>query len=916
MRLFQHRPHSLTLALASAALAAAVLLTGCGGDGGGNGGGGGTTPAPNPGTSTPTQPEQPETPEEPEQKEVAAPGETVTTGGAEMKVEKADITAKVETVDDTAYVPFTFSIKNTSEEPIDLLENKQTPQAARSAVAVFAADDPTGNSLAEAFGKGVPSDHLTVTLNGEPVQARAAIQVYDENRAPQSGYVLQGKGWYAEFNVVAQVAADWVEADEPLKVEYNLPATDSTQEPLKASFAVTSTGEAPKADLEFNDITSTGGPSASIYEDFWLVSRTIKITNTSSTGTADLSGFVSGREATAMEKQLEQTSKDLINSNNSYSDLMKANAQAAKEFYTKSDYVCKAITLTSESGQASCVASFDSDTGKKKNYLNPGESVYVSVIFYLPKCEDVTASYAGKEMVKIPKEKLDPDSAENKVLDMRKEQYTTEPMPVPMSVSSKKDTLNGKAGYLIWAKVRVVNSTDGEYTIGNTLALRGMTPNTITAEKAMSGTQASQYTATAVLTSGKTDPNRDVYFAKETGTDPKMKKGEIDTVYVFTFVEADAGTNWSAIKYYQNGTYMNRLENPDLSEDKDLGHGRILTEITDVTMSQDEIQDNIAKYRGVQVALYGHTVSTNYEEGDYTYVAARLYLHNSSDSIDLPVEHTTHPESSQDVPSYVTVATSGNYASKYVTLESGGTYKYGVITEIHNGEGAAYVAPGQEAIIQVVLRVPKDWKEVILKYTLPVDDGTKYARFRVRNNGGTTSDSGSSGSGEAKLEWDVSNTVRSTKIYAQDLYLVEGSCTATNTGTKAVSFDGAITKSEYDSLYKEHLEGVRKLYPDAPEDELRANAAWQVFLDHQTGTIRAGMTNGDVYKTMIVVDDTIVLQPGEKKNLTVYVCPKAGNSTVRYYYYNKSIGNTIIYDGGTAVQTLLSRAGELLRAVK
>ncbi len=96
----------------------------------------------------------------------------------------------------------------------------------------------------------------------------------------------------------------------------------------------------------------------------------------------------------------------------------------------------------------------------------------MSVIFYLPKCEDVTASYAGKEMVKIPKEKLDPDSAENKVLDMRKELYTTEPMPVPMSVSSKKDTLNGKAGYLIWAKVRVVNSTDGEYTIGNTLALR------------------------------------------------------------------------------------------------------------------------------------------------------------------------------------------------------------------------------------------------------------------------------------------------------------------------------------------------------------------------------------------------------------------------------------------------------------
>ena len=122
-------------------------------------------------------------------------------------------------------------------------------------------------------------------------------------------------------------------------------------------------------------------------------------------------------------------------------------------------------------------------------------------------------------------------------------------------------------------------------------------------------------------------------------------------------------------------------------------------------------------------------------------------------------------------------------------------------------------------------------------------------------------------------------------------------------------FDGAITKSEYDSLYQSQLKGLRNSHPDAPEDELRANAAWQIFLKHQTDTIRAGLTDGKNWETMIVVDDTIVLQPGEKKNLTVYVCPKAGNSTVRYYYYNKSIGNTIIYDGGTAVQTFLSRAG-------
>lgn len=916
MRLFPHRPHSLTLALASAALAAAVLLTGCGGDGGGNGGGGGTTPAPNPGTTTPTQPEQPsqpdqpeepETPEETDQKEVAAPGETVTTGGAEMKVEKADITAKVEKADDnTAYAPFTFSIKNTSDAPIDLQETLTAQQKARSAIAVFALETPNESSLAEAFGKGVPSDHLTVTLNGEPVQARAAIQVYDEAKIKQEGTILKEKGWYAEFNVVAQVGADWVEADEPLKVEYNLPAADSTQE-LKASFAVTSTGEAP---LRF---TPVGSSNLAIYDDFRIVTRQVKIVNRSSTGTADLSGFLSGQEVEAMGKELSQRSKELLNSCTDYASLQKANTKMVQEIYTGSTYTCKAVALKSASGKASCVAMVDDENGQKRDSLNPGESVTVTINIYLPVRENVTVWYKGQEMLWITGNDYDNKDG----IDMSGEQYTTQPTATLMSITSQKDTQNGQSGYLIWAKMRVVNSTNGTWDIHNTLGTCGMTPNTIAAEKVKNRTQASHYTATVILNTNQQYEKWPIVTVKETGMDPVMKKGEIDTVYLFTFVPSGAEANWLAIKYYQDGSILTRIENPDLPEESDLGHGKVFEDVS----SSDQALDNIAEYKGIQVSLDGYATGSNYEEENYTYIAVRLSINNSSKNIYLPTEHSDYRN---DGPTPVDVATSGKYASKYVAFDmGGGSYQYGVITSIHHGSGSS-VAPGDQASIQVVIRVPKDWKEIILKYTLPVDGGTKYARFRVRNNGGITSDSGSSGTTETEedLQWYApsASDVWSWEVKSMKLYVVLSNCEVKNNGTEAVSFDNAITKTDFEQKLNAQRNGLRNSeeYKDMDEDELTAKAISDIFLlnpEYQVPLVRARVSDANYYSTMLIVDKKI-LEPGERASVSILVCPTSDYTSLQYYYKNTPIGNTIVFGQQTAVQAFLSRAGELLRAVK
>ena len=261
MKLFSKK-RSLALCAASVALAAAVLLTGCGGSDGG--GGGGSTPAPNPNPVEPVEPEEPKE-EMDETKTIAAPGEEIKTEAVTMKVDIADDVAgnvQADKENNITYTPFTFNIKNTSGKRIDLKE-EPVQLRARSMIALCA-DTQESTSLADKFNSGKPSQNLTVKMNGKDVPAKMEIQVYNAAGVKESGTVLEKEGWYAEFDVVAQVPdADWVKKNEPLKVNYTLPEQKDdegnvTVQAVDASFAVTSNGEAPKAVLTFEDQTAIG----------------------------------------------------------------------------------------------------------------------------------------------------------------------------------------------------------------------------------------------------------------------------------------------------------------------------------------------------------------------------------------------------------------------------------------------------------------------------------------------------------------------------------------------------------------------------------------------------------------------------------------------------------------------------------
>lgn len=925
MKLFSHKRflRPLTLSMASVALAAAVLLTGCGGSDGGGSSGGGASPKPNPSTPTqPEEPEQPETPEETEQKEVVAPGEEVKTENATMKVEQEDITAKIEKDEanaDTVYAPFTFSIQNTSDAPIDLKETLTAQQKARSAIAVFAADSASGTSLKEAFNSGVTSENLTVTLDGEKVPARVAINVYNDKgkEQPAGTTVLEKQGWYAEFDVVAAVPASWAEStnEEALKVDYNLPAEDEEKPAIQASFAVTKTGEAPKVTLDFVE----RGRTYIRFDGYTLVSFELRIDNNTSTGTADISKLMSQEENLALGTELMARSKELAPSSNKYSDFVKGTGAAYAEVFQNAKYTTNnGITLSNS--KVSCMAL--DETEKHKNYLNPGERVYVQVMFYITEPVDVTASFNGQEMVSVTAKELSDEelAASERTVDMRDGNYSKQDTPQLLtapetSLQVKRDTLDEEEGFLFVMPVSVANITEEDYDTRNTLTGLGVTPDNITAQKVMKGNPAQTITAKAVLSNGEVKENLPVVAAKATGVSSKLAVDEIDTVYGFVFVPADESVDWAEVDFTMTGmgTYPVTNKNMNMKPEEGI-----------VSM---EPADELTK---------SAFPSGYWLRQEYTMTNISGYV------IDLdnfqPV--SASPECAQYLQDRMTYWTQQGknqyYAADKAVQEMFYKYQNAVFKPTYiDGTGGVsciaartteinYLYPGQSTKIAIMIYTQEtptlDWYYNGIKVF-----ETKKSDYPDAWVG----EPDTSESTETNLTWTAPNTSNKNDFYSvettlqytdgeQEESVVFGRCAVTNNGTTAVTLENAITKSEYEELLKTWKTTLKAAYLNDSDDEILAKSICNIFVQdsnkYQNRTVWARTADGNYYTTVLVVDKKTV-EPGERVEVSVLaMLPKSG-TTVTYFYKGTSFSTAIPYTG-TAVQSMLSRFASLFRSVK
>lgn len=925
MKLFSHKRflRPLTLSMASVALAAAVLLTGCGGSDGGGSSGGGASPKPNPSTPTqPEEPEQPETPEETEQKEVAAPGEEVKTENATMKVEQEDITAKIEKDEenaDTVYAPFTFSIQNTSDEPIDLKETLTAQQKARSAIAVFAADSASGTSLKDAFTGGVASENLTVTLNGTEVPARVAIKVYNAAGVEKGGTILEEQGWYAKFDVVAAVPASWAEStnEEALKVDYNLPAEKETETPIKASFAVTKTGEAPKVTLEFE--SETGNYVR--FDGYYMVTRFVRITNTSTAGTADISKFMSYDENMAMSEAINARATELSAGTNKYSDLVKASSVAMKEAYHNSKYTDNGIVLSDKN--VTCAASINQ---VRRKYLNPSESIRVQVSVYIETPTDVTASFNGEKMFTIAASELSDENLEkenkehNNVIDMRNGNYPKQKFPIPMNLSDenlqvKRDILDEEEGFLFVMPVSVANATENDYDTRNTLTGLGVTPDTITAQKVMKGNPAQTITAKAILSNGEVKENLPVVAAKATGMDSNLTVDEIDTVYAFVFVPADESVDWAEVDFAMAGigTYPVTNKNMNMKPEKGIVSMESADELTKSAfpsgywLRQEYTMTNISSY-AIDLDNF-QPVSASPECAQYLQDRMTYWTQQGKNqyyAADKAVQEMFYKyQNAVFKPTYI----DGTGGVSCIAART---------TEIN------YLYPGQSTKIAVMIYTQEtptlDWYY----------NGVKVFETKKSDYPDAwVGEPDTSESTETNLAWTAPNTSSKNDFYSVETTLqytsgpeeesvVLGRCGVTNNGTTAVTLDNVITTSEYEELLNKWKTTLKEKYPNDSDDEILAKSICNIFVQegskYQGSTVLARTAEGKYYTTILVADQKTI-EPGKRVEVSVLaMLPKSG-TTVTYFYKGTSFSTAIPYTG-TAAQSMLSRFASLLRPVK
>lgn len=727
MKLFSKK-RSLAVCAASVALAAAVLLTGCGGSDGG--GGGGSTPTPNPNPVEPVEPEEPDN----EWKDVAVPGETVKTENVTMEVEKTNVASNTQVDrEDTrvAYAPFNFKITNTTEKPVDLKEVIVQPQSARSAIALFSAEDGADDvDYKNEFNNGHASEHLTVTLKGKAVVATVQIHVYNGLGVEQPNTtILQGKDWYGTFDVVAKVPADWAEKDEPLKVNYNLPAQEGVAE-IKADFAVTRDGDKVKtpATLTFKD----GVDGRNIYKINTVYAAIIDgtIENNSET-VADLSDFLNADEYQEFYQLQNKYKEDYKkeHENCTEADVQESMVKYIVEIAGENDenypfyqYLAKSIETRNT---AKVMVSLESDNAKK--LLKPGESVKVSIFIMSTTAENATLRYNNSALLAVDEKEFKNAGSENEPGTGELKMYFT-------GHATREATLNGVSGKIVTVTGVINNQTKNDFTFGGQtlVGVGGLNANADTIF--LPNNVNKIFKANTRTTKGQFN-NKDLVIALDNNSGIAEAGKEV-TAYAFCFIPDTEG-DWGYLFFLQGGNQVGAISRQIEGEftGNICGNEAGFKAIGNMKDAA-EVQKNIARYEGLQIALGGYRKADS--DTNYDYIMAMIQIVNTSSDIYLPLENVS-VDGSLDLK---TVATSGQYKSTYISLEAAG-YQYGVVSRVIETSSAGgsqssadtMLAPSTSdstriGLIFVAIQVPKDWdKPINIQYKLPIGASYKYARF-------------------------------------------------------------------------------------------------------------------------------------------------------------------------------------------
>lgn len=925
MKLFSKK-RSLAVCAASVALAAAVLLTGCGGS---DGGGGGSTPTPNPNPVEPVEPEEPDN----EWKDVAVPGETVKTENVTMEVEKTNVASNTQVdSEDTrfAYAPFNFKITNTTDKPVDLKETLVQPQSVCNAIALFSAEDGADDvDYKNEFNNGHASEHLTVTLKGKAVDTTVQIHVYNGLGVEQPNTtILQGKDWYGTFDVVAKVPADWAQKDEPLKVNYNLPAQTGVAE-IKADFAVTRDGDKVKAPatLTFKD----GVDGRNIYKINTVYAAIIDGTiENNSEAVADLSDFLNADEYQEFYQLQNKYKEDYKkeHENCTEADVQESMVKYIVEIAGENDenypfyqYLAKSIETRNT---AKVMVSLETDNAKK--LLKPGESVKVSIFIMSTTAENATLRYNGSALLAVDEQEFK-DAGSSETPDTPSNFPT---ITGPLGGGSYEDTLNNQKGYLLYAIVKAENTTGSPYDTWNTLTSLGITGSEHPkAEQVYAkGIPAKNITATGTTKSGQKVPNLSVIVARQTGTDSKLGVDETDNIFVFCFVPT-GGEDWERVDFYYNGIQLGYLVNPSLNpptDSADIGDGKIFEA---VGLNGSNAAGNVAVCNDVSMALWGYRKYAS--DDSYDYIGAVIMLGNQSENVNVPLENGGKSAPMIDgKPDYAAIATSEDFASEYITIENDG-YAFGVISTKSNNTGSngvdtSTLYPSTKenctGYINVIIRVPKNWSSsLILKYSLPWTDG-RFARFMLKAQdilGDSTS--GDTSSEGLKLQWYGPNFSNQGAYLCQQVsdteYMVASNCMVKNQGTSSFVMNKAVLASDFEEVLTRIAQSVAKQNPNATEEEL-TKLTLQAYVKNMEDTTVMVKVGSTYYKAALLVDKKVVA-PGDEAKVYVMALLPAGGGTLQYCYNGKPFTMLIQYPEGayaTATQSMASNFASLFRAVK
>ena len=921
MKLFSKK-RSLAVCAASVALAAAVLLTGCGG---GSGGGGGSTPTPNPNPVEPVEPEEPDN----EWKDVAVPGETVKTENVTMEVEKTNVASNTQVdSEDTrfAYAPFNFKITNTTDKPVDLKETLVQPQSVCNAIALFSAEDGADDvDYKNEFNNGHASEHLTVTLKGKAVDATVQIHVYNGLGVEQPNTtILQEKDWYGTFDVVAKVPADWTQKDEPLKVNYNLPAQTGVAE-IKADFAVTRDGDKVKAPATLAFKADSDGTQVQKLNSVYIAVVGGTVTNQSETTVADISDFLNAEEYNALQQVQNEYAADYMKTHENCTvadvqeSLVKYIVEIAGENDEKYPFYQYLATSIETRNTAKVLVKFEGKNAKKS--LNPGDSAYVTIYIMSTTAENATLRYNNSALLAVDEQEFK-NAGSSETPDIPSDFPT---ITGPLGGGSYEDTLNNQKGYLLYAIVKAENTTGSPYDTWNTLTSLGITGSEHPkAEQVYAkGIPAKNITATGTTQSGQTVTGLPVIVARQTGTDSKLGVDETDNIFVFCFVPT-GGDNWKQIDFYYNGIKLGYLVNQKQdtpSESEDIGGGKTYKALGKY---QTNLNEKTAVYDGVNMALMGYFKYAS--DDSYDYIGAVIRLKNDSENVNVPLENSDKSALMiNGKPDYAGIATSEDFASQYITIKNGG-YAFGVLSTKSSGDDSdkGTLLPQESCTgnINVVIRVPKNWNSnIILKYILPWTNG-KYVRFELSAQDilgdVTSSDTSSEG---LKLQWYGPNFSNQGEYLCKQVsdteYMVASNCMVKNQGTSSFVMNNAVLASDFEEVLTRIAQSVAKQNPNATEEEL-TKLTLQAYVKNMEDTTVMVKVGSTYYKAALLVDQKVVA-PGDEAKVYVMALLPAGGGTLQYCYNGKPFTMLIQYPEGayaTATQSMVSNFASLFRAVK